>query len=106
MKINKRASLPKLITVIALLAGFVAYQVIQKLIDQFLYKIMNLKRIPAKDEFFLIERNGTTNTTGLIIEMDPLKFENFRHWVRQVHAEKFPMARAKIIQFLGNFYYK
>jgi len=26
------------------------------------------------DEFFLLERNGTTNTTGLIIEMEPLKF--------------------------------
>ena len=101
----KISSYKKLITVIAVIAGYVAYRLIQKVIDKLLFATMGLHRVKPLDEFFLFERAGVPNTTGGIMEFDKFKFEDFKRWLKEQFAEKFPTGKCKLRQVLGNFYH-
>ena len=96
----------KLISVFALVAGYVAYRLIQGMIDKCLKLACGMSRVKPLDEWFLFEREGVPNTTGGVIEFHKFKFEDFKYWVRHSFAEKFPAGKTKHRQILGNFYHQ
>ena len=106
LNLHNIKSLRRLVAVIAVFAGYVAYRLIQKVIDKFLLVTMGLKRVRPLDEFFLFERKGVPNTTGGVMEFDRFKFEDFKKWTKDVFAEKFPTGKCRLRQVMGNFYHE
>lgn len=80
---KKWLSFPKMLVVLALLLGFVAYRLIQSIINVVLCTVMPLKTMLPFDEFFLYDTKEAASTVGILIGFKNAKFDDMKKWIKE-----------------------
>lgn len=71
----------KFITILGLICGSVAYQILSRLFDRILDKFFRMKALEPLDEMFLYDDEQSLSQISCFIEIEKFDFDKMQHYL-------------------------
>ena len=92
--------------ILPLLGSVAVYKFISFLIDKFIEKIYNARRLNSQDELFLMEGDNYNSNLGLLLYFENSDFDKMKTFMRDKFFQSVHGMRAKLINVLGRNFWR
>lgn len=96
----------KVLNIIALIMGAIAYAIISKIIDKILMTFLPLKKMNSLDEFWLYDDKDSLSNVSALFTLEKTKFEVIQNWFYNEFCSKLPKTKCKLVKIFGKYYWK